>query len=93
MDVYDLDRVRTGCALIINNLHDEQKVTQNDVAKLKAMFKKIKVHVYPVKSNQDKNELIKIAEYLKVKDMKSYNIFFLVVLSHGLYGDKIVCSF
>ena len=81
-----------GYALIINNLHDEQKATRNDVTKLETMFQKIKVQVDPVKINQDKNELIAIAEDLKVKDLKSYNLFFLVVLSHGLHGDKIVCN-
>ena len=92
MNVYDLDRPKKGLALIINNLHDEQKATRIDVIKLEAMFQAINVQIDQVKINQDKKELIDIAAELKVKDMTSYNIFFLVVLSHGLLGDKIICQ-
>ena len=44
-DYYKLDRPEKGLALIINNLHNEQKATRNDVSKLKAMFDKIGVQV------------------------------------------------
>jgi hypothetical protein len=92
MNIYDLDRPKRGLAVIINNLHSEQKATRNDVAKLEAMFQKIDIQVDPVKINQDKNELSTLAEDLRVKDMKSFNLFFLLVISHGLDGDKIKCS-
>ena len=92
MNVYDLDRPKKGLALIINNLHNEQKATRKDVTKLEVMFQRINVHVDPVKIDQDQNELSAIAEDLKVKDMISFNLFFLVVISHGLEGDKIKCN-
>jgi hypothetical protein len=91
MDIYSLDRPKKGLAIIINNLHNEQKATRNDVTKLKAMFQKINVQLDQIKIDQDKNELLLIANNLKDKDLSSYNLFFLVVLSHGILGDKIVC--
>jgi len=91
MSIYKLHRPKKGIAFIINNLHNEQKVTREDVKKLKAMFNRINVQVDCVKINQDKNELTSIAAELKTKNMSSYNICFLVVLSHGIQGDKIVC--
>ncbi len=42
---YQLDRPEKGLALIINNLHNKQKATRNDVSNLEAMFKKIGVQV------------------------------------------------
>ena len=91
MNIYQLRRPQKGLAFIINNLHNEQKATRNDVNKLEAMFKRINVQVDSVKINLDKNELSDIADELKVKDMTSYSLCFLVVLSHGIQGDKIVC--
>ncbi len=91
MSIYLLDRPQKGLAFLINNLHNEQKATRNDVSQLEAMFKRINVQVDSVKINQDKCELTAIATELKVKDMSSFNLCFLVVLSHGIQGDKIVC--
>ncbi len=91
MSIYKLHRPKKGLAFIINNLHNEQKATREDVKKLKAMFNRINVQVDSIKINQDKNELTTIAAELKTKDMSSYNLCFLVVLSHGIQGDKIVC--
>jgi len=70
MNVYELDRPYLGCALIINNLHYEQKATRNDVTRLIAMFQKIKVQVHSVEINSDTSKLTSIAEELKEKDMK-----------------------
>ena len=92
MNIYQLDRPKKGLALIINNLHTEQTATRNDVTKLEAMFKKINVQVEPVKINQDKEELEDIADDLRIRDMSSYNLFFIVVISHGLQGDNIFCN-
>jgi hypothetical protein len=92
MKNYELDRPKKGIAYIVNNLHDEQPETRNDVANLESMFKKINVQVDQVKLNQDKNELRAFAAELEDKDMNSYNLFFLVVISHGRQGDKIVCD-
>jgi hypothetical protein len=90
MNVYNLDRPVKGLAHIINNLHSEQKQTQNDVIKLEKMFKRIKVQVEPVKTNQDKKELEIFASNLKCQEMDSFNIFFLVVISHGLQGFPLI---
>ena len=91
MNIYNLNRTKKGLAVIINNLHNEQKASRNDVTKLQSMFQKINVQVDPIKINQDKDELFAIATNLQDKDLSFYNLFFLVVLSHGILGDKIVC--
>jgi hypothetical protein len=44
-DYYKLDRTKKGFAIIINNLHNEQKATRNDVSKLETMFNTIGVQV------------------------------------------------
>ena len=84
--IYELDRPVKGLAYIINNLHNEQKQTQNDVIKLENMFRTIKVQVEPVEVNQDKKELEQFAKNLQFREMESFNILFLVVISHGLQG-------
>jgi len=91
MNFYNLDRAKKGLAIIVNNLHNEQKATRNDVQILQSMFQKINVQLDQIKIDQDKNELRAIANDLRDKDLSSYNLFFLVVLSHGILGDKIVC--
>jgi hypothetical protein len=91
MNFYNLDRAKKGLAIIINNLHNEQKATRNDVRQLQSMFQKINVQLDQIKIDQDKSELREIANDLRDKDLSSYNLFFLVVLSHGILGDKIVC--
>ena len=84
--IYELDRPVKGLAYIINNLHSEQKQTQNDVIKLEKMFGRINVQVEPVEVNQDKKELEQFAKNLQFREMESFNILFLVVISHGLQG-------
>ena len=42
VSVYDLDRPRVGYVLIINNLHDDQPATRNDVTRLENVFEKVK---------------------------------------------------
>ena len=42
VSVYDLDRPRAGYVLIINNLHDDQLATRNDVKRLENVFKKVR---------------------------------------------------
>jgi len=88
MTIYELDRSLKGIgiAYIINNLHFEQSQTQYDVTNLENMFKTINVKVESVKVNQDKEELEKFAKNLQLIEMNSLNIFFLVVISHGLKG-------
>jgi len=92
MNIYELDRPEKGLALIINNLHNEQKATRKDVARLEAMFKKVEIQIDTVKINQDKKELTEIASDLENRDLSVFNVFFLVIISHGLQGDKIVCA-
>ena len=84
--IYELDRPVKGLAYIIKNLHSEQKQTQNDVIKLEKMFGRINVQVEPVEVNQDKKELEQFAKNLQFREMESFNILFLVVISHGLQG-------
>jgi len=91
MSVYNLHRPQKGIAFIINNLHNEQKATRNDVNQLETMFKRINVQVDAPKLNVDKSGLTALAVELKVKEMNCFNLCFLVVLSHGIQGDKIVC--
>jgi len=92
MSSYELKRPQKGIAFIINNLHFKQKETRIDVDRLKTMFKIINVQVDFDKHDQDKDKLNAIAYELKNKDMSSYNLCFLVVISHGSQGDKIECS-
>ncbi len=89
MAIYELDKTKKGIAYIINNLHIEQSQTQNDVTNLENMFETINIKVESVKENQDKEELEQFAKNLQFLEMNSYNIFFLVVISHGLKG--IIC--
>jgi len=92
MSSYELNRPQKGIAFIINNLHCEQIATRIDVDRLKTMFKIIDVQVDFDKLDQDKNELTAIAYELKNKDMRAYNLCFLLIISHGIHGDKIKCS-
>ena len=91
MNAYVLDRPKKGVAIIINNLHDEQPGTQNDVISLEKMFQVINVIVEPVRTNQSKADLDKLAIDLGNKDLADTSLFFLVVISHGIFGDKIKC--
>ena len=92
MNCYQLDRPEKGFCQIINNLHNEQKATRKDVERLEKMFKQINVQVAQTKINQDKLELHQYSKELENKNLQPFNIFFLVVLSHGTHGDKLVCS-
>ena len=47
-----LDRPQKGLAIIINNLHNEQKGTRKDVENLINMFEKINVYTEETKKNQ-----------------------------------------
>ena len=91
MSVYQLDRPLKGLACIINNLHNEQKATRGDVTNLEKMFKKLNI-THEVKINLGKDELNTLANDLKDKNLSSYNLYYLVVLSHGVSGDRIVCQ-
>ena len=91
MSTYTLDRPQKGLALIINNLHNEQKATRKDVEKLEKMFEKINVQTEETKINQSQSQLRTTCAGLKSRNFEDYNIFFLVVLSHGDRGDKIKC--
>ena len=92
MNCYQLDRPQKGFCQIINNLHNEKKATRKDVERLESMFQKINVQVAQTKINQDKFELHNYSKDLEAQDLKSFNIFILVVLSHGTHGDKIKCN-
>ena len=87
-----MDRDKIGLAIIINNLHNEQKQTRNDEKNLKEAFEKIKVEVRKPKLNQDKQELEELADKLATDNFFSYNVVFLVIISHGKTGDMIVCQ-
>ena len=87
-----MDRPQKGLALIINNLHGEQTGTEEDVKNLEKMFKKIGIDTDEVKINQTKEQVAEICADLEKKNLKDYNMFFLVVISHGVKGDKIKCK-
>ena len=91
MNAYVLDRPQKGVAIIINNLHNEQTGTQKDVTSLEKMFQVINVQVESVRKNQSKTELDTLSKELEDKDLQNVNLFFLVVISHGILGDKIKC--
>ena len=91
MNAYVLDRAKKGVAIIINNLHNEQPGTQTDVTSLEKMFQVINVQVESVRKNQSQAQLDTLSKELEDKDLQNVNLFFLVVISHGILGDKIKC--
>ena len=92
MNLYHLGRPQKGFCQIINNLHNEQKATRKDVERLEKMFQKINVQVAQTMINQDKSELRTYSKVIEDQNLESFNIFILVVLSHGTQGDKIICD-
>ena len=92
MNFYTFDRPEKGLALIINNLDSEQEGTKMDVDNLKNMFKIINIKTEEVQNDQTLDEIKKICEDLETKDLTAYNMFFLVVISHGKMGDQIICK-
>ena len=86
-----MDREKIGLAIIINNLHNEQPQTRKDVEKFEETFKMIGIEVQNPRLNQDKVELKELADELALADFYSYNAVFLVIISHGMAGDLIVC--
>ena len=92
MSTYNLDRPQKGLALIINNLDSEQEGTKKDVENLQKMFQKINIETEEVKTDQTADQLQNICNDLKNKNLEAYNMFFLVVISHGEKGDLINCG-
>ena len=91
MSPYQLDRPQKAFCQIINNLHNEQKATRQDVDRLKNMYSRINVKEVQTRENLDKSELQQYSKDLELQNLKAFNIFFLIVLSHGVLGDMIQC--
>ena len=84
--VYEMNRATMGYALIINNLHDDpghHEGTRKDVESLKKLFKLLQMKVKIFKT-QSKVETERIAKKLMSANFADYNLFILVVLSHGI---------
>ena len=92
MNSYIFDRPKKGRALIINNLFTDHKAqSAKDVKNLTKMFETINVDMDEIQNDQNKNQLNAICENLKKEDLTDINMFFLVVISHGVVGDKMKC--
>ena len=84
-NVYEMDRELMGFALIINNLHGDfppHEGTRKDVENLEKMFKLLQIKVKAIK-NLSKSQTEKIVKKLTSADFANFNLFILVVLSHG----------
>ena len=79
-------RPKAGVCFIINNHDAEIKATRKDVSNIKEAFETLGFQVEAPKINLSDAEMALFIRDLRRRDMSSFNVFCLFVLSRGVPG-------